>query len=77
MSISKRVDDHNITGIALVNANAHQCNSCGVVIIDMLADQHCFLLFRNEFATKCGIERKLNEMCHNCPQNPFAESTWV
>ena len=34
-------------------ADAYQCNFCGVVIIDMLADRHGFLLFHlNNFRSK-------------------------
>ena len=37
-------------------ADAHQCNSCGVVIIDMLADRHCFLFFHlNRYGSLPGV----------------------
>ena len=42
MLINKPVDDRNITGIAQVSIH-DLCNSCDVVIIDMLVDRHCFI----------------------------------
>ena len=52
MAINKHVDNHNTTGIAQVSMR-DQCNSCGVVIIDMLVDRHCFFL--------------LHLICHDSP----------
>ena len=57
-------------------ADAHLCNSCDVVIIDMLVDQHCFFPSSNSFLLKLYEQIKNNASFRSKNKSKTNKRAW-